>query len=269
MAAQLEKMKQAMKYNPPDFRLFEEYGSGLLREASSSLSDFIIAYVSSKEEKLEDYPTWKSLGALTNDLVSMYGHWSNTHDMIRRLEFMDPKERQRHIELDTRKFPSQKPLEQVEDEFAEYSGKLAAREIGDHEIIYATLNRQLRERLDAWGKHLSFAEKDPTLFNPPYLGEMDSSFDYCEERTILEYARDGITALRMMGFSDPAGFDRLEPLPYFETYEKRLQELDVRFRKIIHGRHDVVRKIIHGRHEVVPWADPTYWWHQPEPGQRQ
>lgn len=257
MVAQLKKLTAALKYTPPDFELFEQYGYGLLEIARRAVTNLSLAKGEMHGVNLKNYSKWQSFGGQSKDLVSVYGFWAQADDMIARLNSMDPNERKKHIEFDTRNLPHKDSFERTEDRFVQITAEIAVWEIAHHDIVYTTLNRQLHERLDAWEQYISFAEKDPTRFDPPFLGEMDSNDEYCDERTLLEYARDGITCLRMMGFSEPAGFDRLEPLPYFETYEKRLEELDIRFRKIIHGHHD-----------FVPWADPTYWWHQLEPGQK-
>jgi len=247
-------LKNLLKYTPPDFRNFSHPDHGFPRGFLNAAWSAIYGEVSDGYERSqaewqkgpESFVAWPSRerGCSENDLVSMYGGLGKADDMLTRLEAMDPKEREKHIKLD-----SNCDYDKLILKYAEFAGVIAAWELKGGDLYQTVLNGLLKRRIDEWEQeYLPNAAK----WNFKINGEpMESVGDYCEERSLMEYAAVAIRIFRTMGYettSDP----RLMDLPYFDTYVERLKTSDETFRKILNGRRD-----------IEAWADPTFWWHRP------
>lgn len=246
----MEKLKQRLKYTPPDFRFFQRYGFGILHQAQRALDAGLSAIDKAEELDVAKYQTWKINRGFSPDLVDVYAFWAMADDMLARLNSMkDPKERDKHIALDVKHSPKLS-LEKAMEEFAELTGKIAVLEVErGKEYLYPALNRQLEERIAAWKEILAFAENNP---EDDFCSDepMEDWRDCCRERLNLEYARDGIHMLRFAELETaPEGFKRLEPLPYYDTFVDSVPANDDQFRKLLHGR-----KLL------APWADPIHSW---------
>jgi len=253
-------LKGINEYAPPDFSLFEKTGYGLVYQAYSALENAFMALYEAQLKPREEYPAWSNLRKLVgHDLVDIYGEWGMADDMVARLNCMESSELEKHLELDVPKFADGYSLEKANEEFIELTGKLAAWEVEEgKEFIYPALNRHLEGRIQNWEHLLARAEKEDFDENSAEPG-IESMSDYCLERSKLDYAASAIHMLRFAKpTTAPKAFARLRPLPYYDTYCKRLEELDAKFRRVLNGRYS-----------YEPWADPEFWWHHPPKPQRQ
>jgi len=248
-------LKKLLKYTPPDFRNFShpDHGMprGLLSEAWISLAYAIDGYHESQREWLkgaESFAQWPSeeRGCSEDDLVTMYAGLAKAEDMLSRLEAMEPAERKKHLELDSR-YDYDKAIEY----FAVLSGAIEAWELESGEPYITVLGGLLKRRIDEWeNKFLPKAAEEDFVFE--YGDELETVNDYCRERTIMEYAVVAINILRISGYETEEDKERLEDVPYFDTYVERLKTSDVTFRKLLNGRRD-----------IEAWADdPDFWWHR-------
>jgi len=249
-------LKKLLKYTPPDFRKFShpDHGMprGLLSEAWSGLGKAKEGYLQSEQEWLkgsEYYTNWPSeeRGCSEYDLVTMYAGLAKAEDMLSRLEAMEPAERKKHLELDSR-YDYDKAIEY----FAVLSGAIEAWELESGELYITVLGGLLKRRIDEWeNKFLPKAAEEDFVFE--YGDELETVNDYCRERTIMEYAVVAINILSISGYETEEDKERLEDVPYFNTYVKRLKTSDETFRKLLNGRRD-----------IEAWADdPDFWWHRP------
>lgn len=241
----MSKFKELMKYSPPPFQLFEKYGHGLLSEAMNAVNYAYSEFIEAQAMDEEKFTTWGSKPLSTDeyDLIDLYGQWTKADDLLKRLEYMEPAERTKHLTLGPLK--SRLDYEKISQKFANLTAELKAWEEEDGKrLIYPVLDHHLKRRMDYWEKYLDYAGDD-------FEGDgerMVGIGDYCDERTRIEYAAMGIENLRFR-FRES---NRLKPLPYLQTFIKRRLELDERFRKALNGRYC-----------PAPWADPAFWWHWP------
>jgi hypothetical protein len=244
------KLQELLKYTPPDFSLFEKYGGGFLSEARDATNDAFSTLVDIRAMDEDKFVAWgkkERIGTSGEDLVDLYGQWTMADDMLKRLEYMDPAERAKHLTLG--------PLKQLLDyektlqKFTDMTVEIRAWEKEDGvRLIYPALDHQLKRRLDAWEHYLSDAEYVDEL-GKDFTGDEERVYgidSFCRERSLIEYAAMGIQNLR---FREPG---RFEPLPYLKTFINRRLELDKVFRKALKGRYC-----------FSPWADPAFWWHWP------
>lgn len=194
--------------------------------------------------KLNEDPLYgeKPISVPEADLITMYAEWTIADDLLKRLDYMDSKEREKHLKLDGSR-PDQITFESVTEEHAELYGWITAWEAAGGGELFPALDRQLKRRIETWENLLQVAKR--TNFDDPDMifGDFE---EYCTERTILEYAANAIVAAR---------FDEsrpMEPLPYFDEFAVRRSASDALFRKLLGGRY-----------EYAPWAIPAnvFWWH--------
>jgi len=251
----MSRLKKLLKYTPPDFRNFSHPDHGMPRGFLDAAWSAIYGGVSEGYERSqiewqkgpESFAKWPLEPCYNeDDLVTMYGGLGKADDMLTRLEAMDPKEREKHVKLD-----SNCDYDQLIVKYADFAGEIAAWELKGGDLYQTVLNGLLKRRIDEWEQeHLPNAAK----WNFEINGEpMESVSDYCRERSLMEYAAIAIRILRMMGYETVADL-RLENLPYFDTYVERLKTSDVTFRKLLNGRRD-----------IEAWAadEPDFWWHRP------
>ena len=252
----MSEFKALMRYTPPPFHLFEKYhlGEGFLSLADHAVSYAYSEFIEADAIDEDEFMAWGNdpLGTDEYDLVDLYGQWTKADDLLKRLEYMEPAERAKHLTLGPLK--DRLDYEKISQKFADLTAELKAweQEVGER-LVYPALDRQLKRRLDKWEYYLDMAVKDFEAGRDLEGDEerMDGIDDYCDERTLIEYAAMGIQNLQ---FREPG---RLKPLPYLKTFIARRLELDERFRKALNGRFC-----------PAPWADPAFWWHWPPKSQK-
>lgn len=241
--------KDMMKYSPPDISVFQKFGSGgYLSRAKFAVEIAEHDLVHARGRLLRD-PNWGSEPKLVpdSDLVSMYAYWTIADDMLKRLDRMDPKEREKQLALDA-KYGT---FEDIAAKHADLDGRITEWErVDGKKVLYPALDRQLKRRLDTWEQGLNDIERHGFLEgDDPF----ESLADFCRERTIIEYAAMGIEILHMRYHEE----GRMEPLPYLHTFLLRRLELDKKFRKVLNGQY-----------WFLPWYEKTFWWHHPPEGKK-
>lgn len=237
--------KALMKHTPPPFRVFQEYGRGYLKVADSAIDGASTAYAEARWDLVENPQEGaEPVGFPEEDTVAMYAEWTIADDLLKRLDHMDPAEREKHLKLDE-SVKYHRTFESVTERHAKITAEILAweEEAGKTEL-WPALNRQLKRRLDTWERLLEVA-KVSNFEEPDKFSDVG---DYCHERTILEYAAMGIGAGKIR---NPK---RFEPLPYFDEYTRRRSASD-----------DLFRTLLKGRYSYAPWAVPAeeFWWHHP------
>jgi hypothetical protein len=242
----MKSFKDMMKYTPPHFSVFQKFGSGYLSQASWAIRRAESNLVHARWKLIED-PNWgeESRNIPEEDLVEMYAYWTMADDMLKRLDRMEPEERERHLTLDMKYSPLVFGFEEAGIKHADIDGRITAWEEEEgKEKVYPALDRQLKRRLDTWEHGIAGVERLGFFVDD---GEpFDNVEDFCYERTIIEYAAMGIENLQ---FRYP---DRMQPLPYLHTFLVRRLKLDERFRKILRGRY-----------LYSPWTELDFWWCHP------
>lgn len=170
------------------------------------------------------------------DIVALIADWAYAKDMEHILDQMTPEKRAKQ-EL----FTPEEYERLVDQEIGIKAGIKVTDEFDDHGPVFRqALNKQLQEAIAKWEDTLAFTERSGVTedeFEPSDL------YSLCEVRDELEYAKWGIEIFQISG--------RLKDLPYYQEYRKRLQELDIRFRKVLEGK-TLPR----------PYADKVFWWRQ-------
>jgi hypothetical protein len=248
-------LKDNFKYTPPNFRIFEKYGHGYLYVADQAVSQIQEGYWrGAKKYNQQEFLEWpnKDPAYFEHDLLDAYAGWAKADDMFRRLEGMPAEERQKHLDLD-KKPPFNLDYDEIVKNFVKYTGNVAALELERGKQYEEVLDGLLKRRIECWEKHLDsyIAEMEAEEIDPTYGVEPFEVYqDLCNERSTLEYARDGIGAMRMDGYATEPRKRRLQNLPFWKEFQKRLKALDGKFRRAL-GNDRLIK----------PWADPSFWWH--------
>jgi hypothetical protein len=246
----MARLRDLLKYNPPDFQIFQKWGSGYLWQAFNGITQANHGLLRTLQEKrgpggLKAWPGQRR-GESEHDLLDVYAGWTKADDMLRRLEGMPAEEREKHLVLDTRDVLD---YDEVVKDFAELTGEIAAMEIEGGDQYQEVLNGLLQRRIDEWeNDYLPYAENVGFEYTDP----MTDPGDFCEERTTMEYALTGIHMLKYSGYASEPELQRLRKLPFYDTFVERVHASDDRFRKALKGERC-----------VLPWADESFWWHQP------
>lgn len=242
----MRSFKDMMKFKPPDISVFKKFGRGYLNRAHRAVQNAESDLVHARFNLLED-PLWgeKAIGVPEDDLVEMYAYWTMADDMLKRLDRMEPEEREQQLALDTN------PrlgcvFEEISDKHADIDGRITAWEgLDGKDKVYPALDRQMKRRLDTWEKGVLSAQKYG--FDEDDVDPFESVGDLCDERTIIEYAALGIENLQ---FRYPG---RMEPLPYLDTFLRRRIKLDNEFRKALRGQYQYDPRM----------EFPEFWWCYP------
>jgi hypothetical protein len=257
-------LKDNLKYTPPDFRLFEDwvakskvgFRGAYLFEARLGISQMLDAYAEAISKRQNGrFLEWPNMvrGYSEYDLVDLYAGWAKADDMLFRLESMPADERKKHLELDKKKHDLD--YQEVEDLHSEYAGTIAVFELICGSEYEPVLDGLLKRRLKDWEEFLEDVSKHGfgRLGGEP----MDQPSEFCDERTTLEYAGDGIGAMRMKGYATEPRKQRLQGLPFLPTYKKSLEATDKKFRETLQREKNSREQC------YEPWADPFFWWHYP------
>ena len=248
----------AYRYDPPNFSLFKKWGHGFVWLATNEVLYLEISFKSAdiwinrheagKLEADERVP----------DLLHMYAELASADVAIRSLKSMPKEELQKHVALD-----GPVDIDALEARFDNIFGCIRGWEKRQPRLIQEALDFQMEEQLKNWSKYLDWAEAKP---GRPYVVDedelMESISDFASERDGFEYFRLAMYRVRhIMIFEDMKSYDLTGQLAVgrlpdikFEQFEKRLLELDERFRKVLGNRR---------ADEPSFWTEPEFWWNHP------
>lgn len=242
------------KYKSPS-RIFEKPNSHYYSGVLSRLSVFI----SILKDKYQGLDTFVELKNYLNSehspiefkLIFYYSIFFEAKSLIVFFEGMPKEDQQMEIEyqknlkLNSNKYANKKiydfnnlvsELKTIEKEFIKFEKE-------NKEKIEQVLDLELKYKISYWQGFLSEVALQSYLDESDPGEYMNSKKDFCHERTEIEYFR---LFIYWLGKTD---ISRLEKIPFFGEFEKRLKIMDIYFKLKLGGPT-----------KLRFYNDPSFWW---------